>query len=184
MTSREERLERALRGILEIGKRDMSNPKYDGYFNEAREALAAPDEPPAPAPQPAEVAHATEWLRAAQNDLRKTDTAFSNALVKNMETVLTALESQQAQVKAADALIEECIQAIMNCGGEPLGRIACKNILEPLKGKSALAPKVLTARQVASAIYANKLLPDAPSGLDMEGTAKDLNAALRQEPSR
>jgi len=30
----------ALQGILEIGKRDMSNPKYDGYFNTAKEALA------------------------------------------------------------------------------------------------------------------------------------------------
>lgn len=30
----------ALRGILEIGKRDMSNPKYDGYFEEAKKALA------------------------------------------------------------------------------------------------------------------------------------------------
>jgi hypothetical protein len=33
-------LEEALRGILEIGKRDMSNPKYDTYFEEARAALA------------------------------------------------------------------------------------------------------------------------------------------------
>lgn len=31
----------ALRGILEIGKRDTTNPKYDAYFDEAREALAA-----------------------------------------------------------------------------------------------------------------------------------------------
>ena len=31
-------LYRALSGILEIGKRDMSNPKYDGYFNTAKEA--------------------------------------------------------------------------------------------------------------------------------------------------
>ena len=30
----------ALQGILEIGKRDMSNPKYDGYFNTAKAALA------------------------------------------------------------------------------------------------------------------------------------------------
>ncbi len=30
----------ALQGILEIGKRDMSNPKYDGYFNTARAAVA------------------------------------------------------------------------------------------------------------------------------------------------
>jgi hypothetical protein len=29
----------ALEGILEIGKRDMSNPKYDGYFNTAEEIL-------------------------------------------------------------------------------------------------------------------------------------------------
>lgn len=33
------KLEGALRGILEIGKRDMSNPKYDGYFEEARATL-------------------------------------------------------------------------------------------------------------------------------------------------
>src|SRR5208337_2923932 len=45
--SREEKLEQALRGIMEIGKRDMSNPKYDGYFDTAREALAAPSEPQA-----------------------------------------------------------------------------------------------------------------------------------------
>jgi hypothetical protein len=31
----------ALRGIIEIGKRDMSNPKYDGYFESARVALAS-----------------------------------------------------------------------------------------------------------------------------------------------
>lgn len=30
----------ALRGILEIGKRDMSNPKYDGYFATASDAIA------------------------------------------------------------------------------------------------------------------------------------------------
>lgn len=29
----------ALKGIMEIGKRDMSNPKYDGYFEAANEAL-------------------------------------------------------------------------------------------------------------------------------------------------
>ena len=34
------RLRSALQGILDIGKRDMSNPKYDGYFEEARLALA------------------------------------------------------------------------------------------------------------------------------------------------
>ena len=31
----------ALRGILDIGKRDMTNPKYDGYFEEAQRVLAA-----------------------------------------------------------------------------------------------------------------------------------------------
>lgn len=30
----------ALDGIISIGKRDMSNPKYDGYFEFAREVLA------------------------------------------------------------------------------------------------------------------------------------------------
>ena len=30
----------ALEGILGIGKRNMSNPKYDGYFDEARQAIA------------------------------------------------------------------------------------------------------------------------------------------------
>lgn len=30
----------ALVGILEIGKRDMSNQKYDGYFDSARAAVA------------------------------------------------------------------------------------------------------------------------------------------------
>jgi hypothetical protein len=34
------RLREALTGILEIGKRDMSNPKYDGYFDTARAALS------------------------------------------------------------------------------------------------------------------------------------------------
>jgi hypothetical protein len=29
----------ALDGIISIGKRDMSNPKYDGYFRTAKEAL-------------------------------------------------------------------------------------------------------------------------------------------------
>ena len=33
-------LYRALISILEIGKRDMSNPKYDGYFDDARAAIA------------------------------------------------------------------------------------------------------------------------------------------------
>ena len=35
----------ALKGILEIGKRDMSNPKYDGYFEAAKEAIAKAEEP-------------------------------------------------------------------------------------------------------------------------------------------
>jgi hypothetical protein len=30
----------ALKGILEIGKRDTTNPKYDGYYRTAREAIA------------------------------------------------------------------------------------------------------------------------------------------------
>lgn len=30
----------ALAGIIEIGKRDMTNPKYDAYFEEARAAIA------------------------------------------------------------------------------------------------------------------------------------------------
>lgn len=29
----------ALTNIIEIGKRDMSNPKYDGYFETAREVI-------------------------------------------------------------------------------------------------------------------------------------------------
>ena len=37
--TRVERAINALKGILEIGKRDMSNPKYDGYFAEAEEAI-------------------------------------------------------------------------------------------------------------------------------------------------
>jgi hypothetical protein len=35
------RVATALRGLLEIGKRDLTNPKYDGFWNEARAALAA-----------------------------------------------------------------------------------------------------------------------------------------------
>ena len=35
-----EELRAALAGIIEIGKRDLSNPKYDGYFEEARSAIA------------------------------------------------------------------------------------------------------------------------------------------------
>ena len=34
-----DRLREALQGILDIGKRDMTNPKYDGYFEAARAAL-------------------------------------------------------------------------------------------------------------------------------------------------
>lgn len=33
------RLREALEGILEIGKRDMTNPKYDVYFEQAQQAL-------------------------------------------------------------------------------------------------------------------------------------------------
>jgi len=40
------KMREALQGIINIGKRDMSNPKYDGYFESARAALAAPDAPP------------------------------------------------------------------------------------------------------------------------------------------
>lgn len=29
----------ALEGILDIGKRDTTNPKYDGYYESAREAI-------------------------------------------------------------------------------------------------------------------------------------------------
>lgn len=35
-----QRLREAAQAILDIGKRDMSNPKYEGYFNELRAALA------------------------------------------------------------------------------------------------------------------------------------------------
>jgi hypothetical protein len=42
LVKRDVMLENALRGIIEIGKRDMTNPKYDGYFAEAREVLALP----------------------------------------------------------------------------------------------------------------------------------------------
>ena len=34
------RLRSALEGIVSIGKRDMSNPKYDGYFDTAQTVLA------------------------------------------------------------------------------------------------------------------------------------------------
>ena len=34
-----ERLMMALQGILDIGRHDMTNPKYDGYFEAARQAL-------------------------------------------------------------------------------------------------------------------------------------------------
>ena len=33
--------EEALDGLLSIGKRDLTNPKYDGYFEECRSALSA-----------------------------------------------------------------------------------------------------------------------------------------------
>ena len=35
-------LEEALRSILEIGKRDMTNPKYDSYFETAEQLLNPP----------------------------------------------------------------------------------------------------------------------------------------------
>jgi hypothetical protein len=41
---RETSLREALQGILDIGKRDMSNPKYDRYFEAAREAMKEPYE--------------------------------------------------------------------------------------------------------------------------------------------
>lgn len=31
----------AIQGLLDIGKRDLTNPKYDGYFESLRNALAA-----------------------------------------------------------------------------------------------------------------------------------------------
>lgn len=31
----------ALSGLIEIGKRDMTNPKYDGYFETARAVIAS-----------------------------------------------------------------------------------------------------------------------------------------------
>lgn len=33
-------LREALEGLIEIGKRDLTNPKYDGYFEFARDVLA------------------------------------------------------------------------------------------------------------------------------------------------
>ena len=39
LTSERDRLAEALRGIVEIGKRDLTNPKYDAYFEAARAAL-------------------------------------------------------------------------------------------------------------------------------------------------
>lgn len=36
---RESMLRKALQGILDIGERDMTSPKYDGYFEAARQAL-------------------------------------------------------------------------------------------------------------------------------------------------
>lgn len=34
-----EKLEEALRGLLELGRKDTSNPKYDGYYEAARAVL-------------------------------------------------------------------------------------------------------------------------------------------------
>ena len=39
VTTAEELFE-ALDGIISIGKRDMSNPKYEGYFRTAKEVLS------------------------------------------------------------------------------------------------------------------------------------------------
>jgi hypothetical protein len=39
LEARIKRLESALRGIIEIGKRDLTNPKYDAFFDEARAVL-------------------------------------------------------------------------------------------------------------------------------------------------
>jgi hypothetical protein len=36
----------ALRAIIEIGKRDLSNPKYDAFFDDALKALASLPPPP------------------------------------------------------------------------------------------------------------------------------------------
>lgn len=33
-------LHKALTGLVEIGKRDMCNPKYDGYWETARDVLS------------------------------------------------------------------------------------------------------------------------------------------------
>lgn len=41
LQARCEILTQALSGIIEIGKRDMSNPKYDSYFEAAKETLAS-----------------------------------------------------------------------------------------------------------------------------------------------
>ena len=40
------RLRIGLAGIIELGKRDLSNPKYDGYFEQASQALTPPERKP------------------------------------------------------------------------------------------------------------------------------------------
>ena len=35
------KLRDSLQGIIDIGKRDMANPKYDGYFESSKEVLTA-----------------------------------------------------------------------------------------------------------------------------------------------
>ena len=45
-------MENALRGIIEIGKRDLSNSKYDIYFVTAKEILATRPAPSEPTAQP------------------------------------------------------------------------------------------------------------------------------------
>ena len=36
MTQKHKELRAAVKSFLEIGKRDLTNPKYDGYFQELR----------------------------------------------------------------------------------------------------------------------------------------------------
>ena len=67
-----DRLAEALRGILEIGKRNMENQKYDGFFNAAREALAAHSaqaQPPAARVTDAMVERAQDCLHDKGKDI-------------------------------------------------------------------------------------------------------------------
>jgi hypothetical protein len=36
----------ALEALIDVGKRDMTNPKYDGYFESAKQAIALAKEAP------------------------------------------------------------------------------------------------------------------------------------------